>query len=1047
MPEKWTSQQERAISSFGHNILVSAGAGSGKTAVLSQRVYYLVGKHKFDIDSLLVLTFTEKAAAEMRTRIRQKISEDKEGLFSPEEKRVQVNKIDSSFIMTFDAYAFYLVKKYHSLLGVDKDISIIDKNILYDQTQSFLDELMEEGYQKKDEAFLSLIDTFCRKDDSPIRKAILKVNDRLSSIYGREDYVNEYEDRFYSPEAFDDLLERFEDYLKEQITLLRKEVNDLSYGVENVSDYYIGLDSLFQAGNLNDILLALRNCEVTTKRLPNGSGMSEIKKNITDALSDLKKWSETSIDEMKKEIHLALPAELELLKLANKLDEKLAVYKKESGFYDFSDIFHMAIDLVVKYPKIAEEIREGFNEILIDEYQDTNDLQDEFIRRIARDNVYMVGDVKQSIYRFRNANPALFMEKYEDYKNNGKDELIELPHNFRSRKEVIEDINVIFDRTMDLLIGGARFQKEHHMVNGRNEEPFDNQNPRMEIYNYPYDKKSEPFTYLSKAAAEAFIMAKDIKDKVGHFMVKDGSRNRTAEYRDFCIIVDRTTSFDLYKQVFTYCGIPAVIEKDERMSDSDLIYALKAVFVLLEKMASNEEDEDFVYSYLSLARSFLVEEKDEVLFDIVKNQSFKDSDLYRKLQPLSEKVHLLSIGQILDEVISLFDVYDKLILIGDVKENLIKIDYIYQLSASLNQSGFDYTSFNRYLDSLFEQIDERDITYKIDQTSINAVRIINTHKSKGLQYKICYFPALDVKFNLSDMSERFAFSKKDGLITPVYIKGKGLKDTLRKLLYGQDYLRQDIGEKLRLLYVALTRSEEKMILITSLSDKSSEGEMVDEGIRMKYRSFTDLLNSIYDDLDSHGFIRDIDLSSIAFESTYAVKNERDLASYIDKTAKPIMMRNDPMIEPKPMETAHFSKSAGLIDEAMIKRMELGTTLHYYLEVLDFKTRDLSFVDAKYLPLIEKFLNSEIMKDAANGKAYKEYEFIYEEDGKEKHGFIDLLMEYDDHFDIIDYKTKNIDDEHYDEQLNGYRNYIHSISDKKVNCYLYSIIDSTYREVK
>ena len=224
-------------------------------------------------------------------------------------------------------------------------------------------------------------------------------------------------------------------------------------------------------------------------------------------------------------------------------------------------------------------------------------------------------------------------------------------------------------------------------------------------------------------------------------------------------------------------------------------------------------------------------------------------------------------------------------------------------------------------------------------------------------------------------------------------------------------------------------------------------KMVDEGIRMKYRSFTDLLNSIYGDLDSHGFIRDIDLSSIAFESTYAVKNERDLASYIDKTAKPIMMRNDPMIEPKPMETAHFSKSAGLIDEAMIKRMELGTTLHYYLEVLDFKTRDLSFVDAKYLPLIEKFLNSEIMKDAANGKAYKEYEFIYEEDGKEKHGFIDLLMEYDDHFDIIDYKTKNIDDEHYDEQLNGYRNYIHSISDKKVNCYLYSIIDSSYREVK
>ena len=1048
MEKKWTEEQLQAIEHFGHDILVSAGAGSGKTAVLSQRVYHLVGKRKIDVDRLLVLTFTNKAAAEMKLRIRQTIVEDPEGLFSAQEKRRQVNKLDSCFIMTFDAYALFLVKKYHYLLNVDKDISIIDANILIDQREKILDELFLNRYRKKDPSFLKMISVFCVKDDRDIRDAVLKTDEKLDAIYERKAYVDHYSEQFYSKEALDRYLRRFEACLLQEIKQIRKMINEFSESVENVSDYFTDIDRLILARNYREIQEAFKTCEMSGRKLPRGSGVSELKKEINTRLTSLKKRAAQSEEEIRREISSTEEYDRILLGLCQELHEALSAFKHRSGQYSFNDIFRMAIDLIEKNEEIRKEISESFDEILIDEYQDTNDLQEGFISRIARDNVYMVGDVKQSIYRFRNANPAIFMKKYLDFEEGKGGELITLPHNFRSKREIIEDINVIFDRLMDPFIGGAAYRKSHHMASGRADCEHDGQNQRLEILNYEYDKKVYPFTNFSRHETEAFILAEDIRNKVGSFMIEDEGNIRPAEYGDFCIIVDRTTNFDLYKQVLTYYDIPSIIERDEKMSDSDLIYALKAAFTLVEKMAEGKEDEDFVFSYVSLARSFLVEMKDEEIYDIVRGRSCMESDLCRRLMPLAEKFNVLSIAQILDEIIEVFEVYERLIRIGDVRENLLKIDYLYQLAHTMNKSGYDCSLFNGYLDSLFKSDDDdRDITYAIDQGSENAVKIINIHKAKGLQYKICYFPALDVDFNLSDIKDRFIFTKDDGIILPVYIENRGLKDSIRKFLFVDEYLKADIGEKMRLLYVGLTRSQEKMIMIASLKNETEDGEIIDDASRVSYRSYCDMLNDIYSDLQEKGFIKDLDLDDYRFSRDYRILRKRNIASLIDENAKKVSAAEESLIVPVAIRQAHFSKDAGLIDGKMIERMELGTKLHYYLETLDFKDPDLSGIEEKYLPLILNFLKSDIMKDARNGKAYKEYEFIYEEDGERKHGFIDLLMEYDDHFDIIDYKTKNIDDEHYDEQLNGYRNYIKMVSDKDVYCYLYSIVDSTYREVK
>ena len=1056
MAERWTDQQRKAFSRFGHNIIVSAGAGSGKTAVLSERVYRLVGEHRIDIDRLLVLTFTNKAAAEMKKRIRDKITLDESRLFgSEEEKFRQINKIDSSYVMTFDAYAQSLVKKYHYLLGVDRNIGIIDNNVLKTQTEKMLNELMLEKYRSKDPRFIRMIEDFCIKNDDQIREAVGNLNQELDRIYERKEYVEEYDEHFYSQEELDRTLIKYTETLQMIIRKIRSEINELSEEVDT-GLMFRNTDPLFQSNTYNEIKESASICEPTGSRLPKGTSdkAKKLNKKIKDQIDDLKKCTIQSEEEIKQEICDTKEYSDCLLELAQELNSRLMKFKKGNNLYSFSDIFRMSIDLVNDHEEIRKEIAEGFEEILIDEYQDTNDLQEEFISRIAHDNVYMVGDIKQSIYRFRNANPDLFKYKYETFlADDDHNELIELPHNFRSRKEVLEDIDVIFDRLMDANIGGADFKKAHHMKAGRSDRTIAGQNQHMEILSYVHDKKEYPFDSIDKHEVEAFITAQDIQKKINEgFKVrdfiegKDGKKEeiiREASYRDFCILIDRKTNFDLYKKILSYYNIPVVIERDETMSGSDLSIVMKAIFNLLVCLDEDRKDASFRMSYASLARSFLVEKSDSELYDIITQNRYETTDLYQKLLKIREGIEYKTISLILDEIIETFDIYSSIRKIGMVHENMIKIDYFYQLAHSLNGIGYDYRSFGEYLSNVFDGSDENDITFSIDSDDEDAVRIINIHKSKGLEYNICYYVGLDVAFNQQDLKDRIVFSKELGIILPVMIPGRGLKDTVKKTIFKNDFTLKDIGEKIRLLYVALTRAREKMVVVCPLEDDSETGEMLSDVSRLAFRNFNDIFSSVYDDLCSNKLVSEPDLSSYAFTRDYLDKRIDPVLTETDKEIKIIPFEK---IEAKKVLRSRFSKDSGLISSQTLRKMEMGTMLHYCLETLNFTDPDYSLIREDCRKYIKSFMESDLMKDASAAKAYKEYEFIYEEDNEKKHGFIDLLMEYDDHFDIIDYKTKNIDDRHYDEQLNGYRKYIESISSKKVDCYLYSILDGEYRKI-
>ncbi len=1052
----WTTQQNKAIFDKGQNILVSAGAGSGKTAVLTERVFQHIVKDNWDVNRMLVLTFTNAAAAEMKERIRKKIQENEDKELSRQKQLDQLNKVDNSYIMTFDAFALSLVKKYHYLLNVNKDISIADSNILKIRQKELLDEILQEYYAEKDEKFEKLIRDYCEKDDSSIREYVLKIDANLNRLYQRNKYIEAFFDTFYDEKRLEEYFSIYVSGLLSDIKEMDNRINEASEYISNWDKIFAGFDALKESTTYEEIR---SNCrfKIGTAKYSDDAGKA-IKDEIGKLLKEIQEKTVLNETELKIQIPVTHDYAEVLLDLAEELNHRFMEYKKENGLFDFSDIFRMAIQIVDENEDIQEELRDYFQEILIDEYQDTNDLQDDFIARIQKDNIYMVGDIKQSIYRFRNANPFIFKEKYEKYKKDEGGEAIDLMENFRSRREVLEDINRIFSRMMDLNIGGADYNNGHAMIAPASSD-FDtkgkvNQNHHLEVYSYDAkdelitsDRKTGRKAQFTASEAEAFIVARDIRKKLDEehrVYDKDGKNLRAVEYKDFCIIIDRATDFGLYEQVLTYLNIPSYILEEEDLEGNDLLMALESIFSLINYRVHPNDDTKWKQSFVSLARSFLVSMKDSEIYQIVKSGTYWDNTIAEKIGHIIKGIKEKTIVDVLNEIIEEFDIYEKLSEIGDVSNSINSLNYFYQISHQFNKMNYSYHEFAEYLRDIVNKENENSISFNTTQSEdINAVKIMTIHKSKGLQFKICYFPKLNVKFNRADLQGKI-FDNDYGMIIPSRIENRGLKDTMLKEIYKEHYIQEEISEKIRLFYVALTRSEEKMILILPLEDKSEDKNVLSDKTRLKALTFKNLLDPMYNDLRE--YVKNINLEDVEISRDYQI-HDRNLFTKINKDSNTFVVKealNIPSVSA--VNQSHFSKETGLLNKEIKDKLAFGEKMHYYLELLDFTNPNYDSMEPQVRRRIQKFVSSDLMKNAKEAKVYREYEFIYTEENELKHGFIDLLMEYEDHFDIIDYKLKNIDDVHYDKQLNGYRRYIQSISNKPVNCYLYSIMDSTVREI-
>lgn len=1035
---RWTKEQEEAIYTSGKNIIVSAGAGSGKTAVLSERVLHKIeeGTH---VNELLILTFTRAAADEMKDRIRKKIS-------GKEELKKELTLLNSSYITTFDSFALSVVKKYHYLLNITDNINITDESIVKIQNKKILDEIFERSY--KNIRFQELIKKYCIKTDKVLKENILSIALKIDGFIDPFGFIDNVYNNFFNENNVDNLLKTYESIINDLKKTIELEIENMSLYFD--SDYI---------EKVNDAVYNILNADIdelhlySTVKLPTvPRGSSDEAKASKDSLKKacdklLSYGNYGTINDIKNDIYSTKDTVLTILDIIKEFLLEIEKYKKENDIYTFNDISKLSIKILKENENIREELKNSFKEIMIDEYQDTNDVQETFIGMISNNNVYMVGDIKQSIYRFRGSNPEIFKEKYSNYSKDIGGYKIDLIKNFRSRSEVLDNINKIFCLIMDYNLGSAEYSVSHQMVYGNtayDTEKVNGFNYNFRVLEYLNKQKESGFSDIE---VEIFTIAKDIKNKLdNNFQVfdKEDGKLRNATYNDFVIILDRSKYFDDFKKIFEYFDIPLTILKDGKLNSTTDILLIKNLVDFIIKIKEDVYDIDFKYDFISIARSFLYEYSDEYIFDIVTNNKIKETTIYNDLSTLSDKLNSYTSSLLFNDILDVTDFYNKLNKVGDYEEVNVRLKTINSLSSSLSSLGLSIMDFRDYLTDIIEN--DEDIKYATYTKEGNSVKILTIHKSKGLEYPICYFADLDHEFNTSELKDKFIVDKKYGLIVPSNLEE--IDNSLLKEMYKYDFNREEVSEKIRLFYVALTRAREQMIIVlpdreTRTLEKNNDG-VIEEIRRLSFNKLSSFIYGIKNYL--YSYFEQIDIEKLGLTKNYLYPKK--IVQETLNNIKDNINVEEINIENEVVEEKHFSKETNKI---IIKEendlMKFGTKVHEIFELLDFRNIDLSLVDNKFIRnKVEKFLSNDLLKNISNANIYKEYEFIYNKDNNEYHGIIDLMLEYDNHIDIIDYKLKGITDENYIKQLNGYKEYIEKISNKEVSTYLYSILDEKVLQI-
>lgn len=1036
---KWTKEQEEAIVKSGSNIIVSAGAGSGKTAVLSERVINKI-QNGIHVNELLILTFTRAAADEMKDRIRKKIGK------IPEFKD-ELTLLSSAYITTFDSFALSVVKKYHYLLNISSNIAITDESIVKLEQKKILDNIFEELYKEKNENFINLIKKYCIKNDKSLKSNILSLCNKISDYIDRDEFIDNVINNFYEEENVNNLLTKYKEFINDKKKAIMLELDNMNMYFDY--DYCMSLQNSclgILKANIDELHLYE---SIKLPSAPRGSEeeAKEVKANLKKLVDDLISYGNYgTLEDIKNDILSSKETVITILEIVKSYLNEVEKYKKENNIYTFSDISRLSIKILKENESVRNELKYSFKEIMIDEYQDTNDVQDIFISMIANDNVYMVGDIKQSIYRFRGSNPNIFKEKYSNYSNNIGGYKIDLIKNFRSRFEVLDNINKVFDLIMDSSLGSAEYKETHEMIYGNTAYDTEKMNDfdyDFEVLEYMNNKKETGF---DNSEVEIFMIAKDIKDKMKNKLKvfdKETSKLRDATYNDFVIILDRSKYFDSFKKIFEYLDIPLTILKDGKLNASADIYLIKNIVDLIIHINDNNLNEDFKYDFVSIARSFLYEYTDENIFDIINSKNYKETTIYKDFSSI-ENINIKTSNEIFNDILDITDFYNKLYKIGDYENTNVRLETISKLSSSLSNLGLSIIDFRDYLNDIIEN--NEDIKYTTFSSNSDSVKILTIHKSKGLEYPVCYFADLDHEFNTSELKDKFICDKNYGLIVPSNMED--ITTSVIKELYKKDFIKEEISEKIRLFYVALTRAREKMIIVlpekeTKKLEKNENG-VIEEIRRLSFSKLSDFMYGVKDYLDK--YFKTIDITKLGltkdyqYNKTINIKDNTNIKD--DINVEEINIKNDIA------EEKHFSKETNVLStKEEIKMMKYGTRIHEYLELIDYKNPNLSLIKDTFIKdKIEKFLNNDLLKNIKDSNIYHEYEFYYEKDNINYHGIIDLMLEYDEHIDIIDFKLKSITDDNYKSQLYGYKNYIENITNKKVNTYLYSILNEKIESI-
>ncbi len=1023
----FTDDQLKARDDSGHNIIVSAGAGSGKTFVLAHRVLHFITEKNYKIKDFLIVTFTVEAAGEMKERIRNFLTDAN----SPE-----ANLVDEADIGTFDALMLQIVKRYHNLINVSNSISIIDNSIIKTKVIEYINEEFERLYGVegktpfKDGVRRMSVE---KKDDN-----VVDLTYKIYSYFGdKSDYeiaIDEYFNKVYNPTFIkDNIIKYYVDIFLNFRENLKVGIESSQYwssakGIDFYNELYSDWENFLLCEENYDSLMnnfplkfsfTTQQCDNEDDKKARNQLKDDINLFKNDYFSEFKmfKDEQSIIDrilEDKEFIH-------ELLNVVKNVRKRIDDYKKELNCYEFVDISNMAINLIKNNDDVRNELKNKYKMIMVDEYQDTSTSQEEFVNLIGNNNVYMVGDVKQSIYGFRGARPELFQNKYNLYKNDStKGEAIDLRYNFRSRGEVLTDINNMFKTLMVESLGGINYTRDHIIGIGNTDYAkvgSNGQDCHFQIL--PYDCKDRN----GNSEIEANIIVNDIIDKMNSkYQVMEKDKLRDCKLSDFCILISTTTDFETFIKVFEERGVPLNTLCDIKISEHlQPVYIIQNIIRMIDYIKSNKEkDSLFNHSYTSIARSYIFEYSDDRIYQVITNHDFDNDELYCTFKSIIDNNLDEKLSTILQKILYEIGLYDKLSKLGDIKSFEYLYDNLISNVVIMEKMNYSITNIIDY----FEDLKNEDNKAKITgiKKNIDSVNLMTIHKSKGLEFNIIYYPCLS-KTNF------FGRSKGDTKIDLYGVSFKSSSENpLSPVLKFENNI-NTISEKIRLWYVALTRAKEKMIFIYKVSNGVKKLEKAGAMVHLLKYSLQD------------NCFPSIGILDVPKNSTLNLKE--DNSSNNEK-----FIIKDLPINKEEIEIKKASKE--IKSNVNYDALTFGTQLHFIMEVFDFKKKDFSMFDEKnkkYKDIVEKFINSPLLKDIDKKNCELFREFSFNDEKNNTHGIIDLFIKYDDHIDIIDYKTKEISDSLYDTQLHVYRDYLQTISNLPINMYLYSLTTGEYRKVE
>ncbi len=871
MAIEYTTAQKKAIKTVNKSLLVSAAAGSGKTAVLVQRIIEMIcDRNGPDIDRLLVVTFTNAAAAEMKDKIYQaimaKIAEN------PSDKRLkrQLLLLPNANIQTMHGFCLNVIKQNINMIDFPVNFRIADETETAILKQRCIAELIEDKYSEDDTDFLDMADTYgYGRDDQKIVTMILSYYHFTSSLANPDEYfqkclsqatqaTKDFTHSIYAEIIINRLKELLDEneagYLRALLEIdTRPELIPYQEIFSSELLFIRKLQKLCHDSDLRTIQSEILSFEFATfrpKGVKKGTDNTFIKTLRENFKEDMKKFLpliSNSIESEQTDCLEILKFITVLSQLTKEFSNRYQAEKYKRGIVDFSDFEHFTLKIFSDESgnpsEIAKSYRERFYEILIDEYQDTNDVQDYIFNLISRngENVFLVGDVKQSIYGFRHAKPQIFIEKQNTYTDD-KHEVIYLSNNFRSRTEVVDAVNTVFLQLMTLKTGKTDYAKEA-LVQTASYPKSEQTKYKTEVLIAAQSNKAESEEDDSEDFnQEALAIAKRIHQLIleEKFPVYDlkSQTSRPANYGDIVILVRGIKTFanDLYKAL-TEHGIPATMDATESLFDS---MEIKVILGIL-KAIDNPYDDLALLALLKSPLFYWTEESILSLRELAPTKPFcyalqesKSSDAQNVLNFLQECKNIAyskKISVLLKKLYYDFHLKELFCVYQNPEQRMENLDLFYQAANRFDQTEISgLKGFLCHLEDASQN--KKTMNAFRERPPENAVRIITMHKSKGLEYPIVFVSGLSTKFNREDAKQQVVFHPEYGIGANYIDKDKRFYyPTLTKQAILSASKEDSLSEELRILYVAMTRAKEKLILTATIPNIEKKTEQWDVGLQ------------------------------------------------------------------------------------------------------------------------------------------------------------------------------------------------------------------------